>query len=275
MLSSIIKEKIKMKLKSLVAVAALILLGIGITPLANATYMTAELTGYVTAKPAPFLNATSVKVGDTFGFTFQFDDAEQSSQPYFANGRTYNLISQPISPSLMGWAGTLSDEFARFSVPESGSITGYGNIASIYLGPTLDHSEWVFTSTGGAWFKVVTQFKGTLGYGWWGVGGGGPGTYWDYTGARDFGYISITGLNVRPVLAAPIAPIPEPATYAILLSGLGLLGFTRRSRKNLSAYPVLHSIQNRGSGSRFSFLDLRRVRRNVVQWPIDASHTGE
>jgi len=31
---------------------------------------------------------------------------------------------------------------------------------------------------------------------------------------------------------APVAPVPEPETYAMLLAGLGLMGFTARRRKN-------------------------------------------
>lgn len=32
-----------------------------------------------------------------------------------------------------------------------------------------------------------------------------------------------------------LSPVPEPETYAMLLAGLGLMGFTTRRRKNLSA----------------------------------------
>lgn len=38
-----------------------------------------------------------------------------------------------------------------------------------------------------------------------------------------------------PTLPEPAAPVPEPATYTMLLAGLGLLGFTtRRKKQNLS-----------------------------------------
>ncbi len=37
------------------------------------------------------------------------------------------------------------------------------------------------------------------------------------------------------VIDPPIAPIPEPETYAMMLAGLGLLSIARRRRQNLSA----------------------------------------
>lgn len=52
------------------------------------------------------------------------------------------------------------------------------------------------------------------------------------TGARainDLGQI-VAGSNYRTYLLTPTAPVPEPETYAMLLAGLGLVGFMARRR---------------------------------------------
>ncbi len=62
-----------------------------------------------------------------------------------------------------------------------------------------------------------------------------PNLFWhieyltDAIGATDVVRLSI-GQNV-----VPTTPVPEPETYAMLLAGLGLLGFTARRRKNNAA----------------------------------------
>jgi hypothetical protein len=48
------------------------------------------------------------------------------------------------------------------------------------------------------------------------------------------------GGSVRPIVPpppgpAPVAPVPEPETYAMLLSGLGLLGFAARRKRRAAA----------------------------------------
>ena len=43
----------------------------------------------------------------------------------------------------------------------------------------------------------------------------------------------LSGLTSAPVTQGPISAIPEPETYAMLLAGLGLLGFSARRRKNI------------------------------------------
>ena len=51
-----------------------------------------------------------------------------------------------------------------------------------------------------------------------------------------FGVISMPGANVGGsgsnwVAGSPVAPIPEPSTYALMAAGLGLVGFVARRRK--------------------------------------------
>jgi PEP-CTERM motif-containing protein len=50
------------------------------------------------------------------------------------------------------------------------------------------------------------------------------------------GYASATGAGASYGITSVTAPIPEPETYAMLLAGLGLMGFVaRRRQRNLSA----------------------------------------
>lgn len=51
-----------------------------------------------------------------------------------------------------------------------------------------------------------------------------------------FGVISMPGVNTEGsgsnwVAGSPVAPIPEPSTYALMAAGLGLVGFVARRRK--------------------------------------------
>ncbi|MCE9549761.1 MAG: VPLPA-CTERM sorting domain-containing protein [Betaproteobacteria bacterium] len=197
---------------------------------AQGAIMTIQLGGYVSNKPTQFLDSSTVKVNDTFLFSFQFDDAEKTSHLYTdSSGSIYTLTEQPFSANLTGWTGTLSDEFAQYDSSTSGGVTGYGNNESWYRPlSTLLHSDYVFNSSGGGWILLVTHSKGNLGYGWWGIGGQGPSAWGDYTGARDYGYMSITSINI-----APASTVPVPASAWLLGSGLlGLIGVMRRKVTN-------------------------------------------
>lgn len=46
---------------------------------------------------------------------------------------------------------------------------------------------------------------------------------------------NIGGVSLNIVAAPSLPAVPEPETYAMLLAGLGLLGFTARRRKNSAA----------------------------------------
>lgn len=107
---------------------AVITLAISFASNTYATIMTVEIEGYVNGKPAAFLNSTSVKVGDKFGFTFEYDDTQQTSQLVSVNGGViYTLITQLFTPAITAWWGTLPMEIAQYNLPAAdGSILGWG-----------------------------------------------------------------------------------------------------------------------------------------------------
>lgn len=51
------------------------------------------------------------------------------------------------------------------------------------------------------------------------------------TNGIDFYSSEYATLAGRPILSVEIAPVPEPETYALMLAGLGLIGFMARRRK--------------------------------------------
>ena len=56
------------------------------------------------------------------------------------------------------------------------------------------------------------------------------------TGSYGFSYQNLGGDNVGALLNnVSVSPVPEPETYAMLLAGLGLLGFLARRRKESAA----------------------------------------
>ena len=74
----------------------------------------------------------------------------------------------------------------------------------------------------------------TLGVSWAGVPGVAPGGYGQlivYTDATSFSGNSAYLQDGSNTTVAVFAPVPEPETYAMLLAGLGLLGFMARRRK--------------------------------------------
>ncbi|MDO8414295.1 MAG: FxDxF family PEP-CTERM protein [Gallionellaceae bacterium] len=125
--------------------------------------------------------------------------------------------------------GSFSDTYT-FTIPtgagtEGGAvaISGWG-----FTGPT----HWITS------FTLTDVTTGIV------VGSGSPGTTSNYTfsglNPADSFALNVMGtaMKVRgsgsytgSIQITPTSPIPEPDTYAMVLAGLGLLGFTARRRK--------------------------------------------
>lgn len=74
---------------------------IGMAPIASATLMTVEISGFINNKPSEFLNTTSAKIGDTFSMSFNYDDSLESSALVNIGGDLYTKITQPFSPPIL------------------------------------------------------------------------------------------------------------------------------------------------------------------------------
>lgn len=227
--------------KSITSALCACIFTIGMMPIASATIMTVEISGFINNKPSEFLSTTPVKVGDTFSISFNYDDSLESSALVNIGGDLYTKITQPFSPPILSWSGSMPDEIAANNILSStGGIDGWGYEESLYRPiTTLHHNEW-FLSSGsfsgndgqrGFDIHIVTNFAGDLGYGWWSIGSG---IYDGIVPGRtiDYGFLDITGLSIAPYIPSPV---PEPSTYAMLLAGLGLLGFMARRRKESAA----------------------------------------
>ena len=203
---------------------------------AISTVMVVEMTGIVNGKAAPFLNTTPVHVGDRFGLTLSFDDSQQTTQQVSVNaGMLYTVVTQPFSPPITAWWGTLPEEIVRYNTPTAdGSLTGWGMIQSWYRpATTFHHAEWRITSGGfsgvdglrGFDLHIVTQFAGNLGYGWWAVGS--PINSAERT--IDKGFLSITSLSILPA-----SSVPEPNTNILFAIGLAVIAGARLLSKKLA-----------------------------------------
>jgi len=87
-------------------------------------------------------------------------------------------------------------------------------------------------STGSLVIDVTTSLQmvqaGQLsGYGW------GMVPFTNGTNGIDFDTSEGFDANMRPMLSVEVAPVPEPETYALMLAGLGLVGFMARRRKSV------------------------------------------
>lgn len=194
------------------------------------------INGKVTGKLAPFRTGTAVNVGDLFSFTLAYDtDQSTLSQQIVNGGEVYSVVSQPTIKALLTWSGTMPSEIVQFNAPDSsGNVAGWGSKQSWFHPSTVLKSEQWSISSGsfsssldrrGFEIQMITNFNGTLGYGWWAVGSEVNGAVSPNT--IDYGFFNVTSITV-------MTPVPEPAVWKELLVGLISLSLTltvtRRSR---------------------------------------------
>ncbi len=163
------------------------------------------------------------------------------------NGHWYDLVS---SSSQITWASAATDAMTH----TFNGVTG--NLASI---TSAAENDWVFANISKgttAWFGGTqsvagnqSSWKWSNGESWgftaWAPGqpdnfAGGTQRTMYYAGAGKYWHDAPDTWSGIPKVyvveyAAPVtAPVPEPETYAMMLAGLGLLGFMARRRKQKS-----------------------------------------
>ena len=198
---------------STAARAVLILLGVGVSPLANAAYVFADLG----------------TLGGTTSFAYAINNSGQVAGWSNSTGNTAyhaTLWNGTTATDLGTLGGTSSGAYA---INNSGQVAGWSNIT----GNTAYHA----TLWNGTTATDLNSFldASTISAGW---------VLAEATGINDYGWIvgnawnTLTGQQHAFLLSdtvSPVSPVPEPETYAMLLAGLGLMGFTARRRKNFNA----------------------------------------
>ena len=147
-----------------------------------------------------------------------------------ANATTYTLSSWSCSAGQCGTGffstvvtGGFTD-FFNFTLPGSASGTGESNATVIDLtGPDVNITSFnLFESISS------TTYTGS-------ITGGGTGANLTFAGGTVPGLyqLQVVGTGSGFYSGSIAAAVPEPETYAMLLAGLGLLGFSARRRKNV------------------------------------------
>lgn len=146
----------------------------------------------------------------------------------------------------LAFAHTASADMGISFAAASASGTSVTLAAGTYSGHWTG-GGWSAWSSGDNWLNafLVTTTGGTTGFGtgsfpWYSS----PAAALNAVNGMSFSFVVPTTQNVkftvadnvfgdnRGSLSISIAPIPEPETYALMLAGLGLLGFIARRRRN-------------------------------------------
>ena len=230
--------------------AAFILLGIGMAPVANAALMASNATladgspGFnlvekdpgPTQSPVDFLvgfNAVQVSPGPINLPTLDLGDASSPLLNNPATGTSFSIfwgMANPGPSQLPAVQFTLPTDPAGGLHPPNPNLDGsYGYDFSATDGTNM--FDIFFTITGSTAMDTAS----------WGMVNPGPSQLpavqfnFDFLAPADPTLSFLVYENGQQLSFSPIAAVPEPATYTMLLAGLGLIGFMARRKQIFTA----------------------------------------
>lgn len=150
-------------------------------------------------------------VDDPFELFFTFDDSLGVATQVVINGGDLWTV--------------VTDRFVADTANWSGSLPTY--MASLNHGPTQD--QWVSRES---WFRPIDTLHEVQ----WNTEGGLlmiTNVSYPNHSSQAYGWLNYSSPDSLEFLIDSVVtiPIPEPETYAMLLAGLGLIGFSVRRRK--------------------------------------------
>jgi hypothetical protein len=178
---------------------------------ASAAMVETKIEGHIETISPP-LQGRGVQVGNTFSLALTFDDTLGVKSEVTVGGTHYFLMTDSFSTGMQGWHGSLPTFLASRYPSETSSVTKQSWFRPL---DTLHHEEWSLFG-----MLIITNYSlnpGGENYGWYGYG--------------DPANIEF---SIDHVVTTSV---PELPAYALMLAGLGIVGFGTRSRKPTSAPP--------------------------------------